>query len=240
MPEPACCAEVRLRLARHGLPADRIDRVAHELAEHWLDLRAAALDRTSSPAEADESANERLGSPEHLASEVISGLKRSSWLGRHPFAGLCLLPLLLAPLVMGAIAGPLWGLDRWIHFTHWGSASGQPNERLIVGALLGLYYAASFGASAWICWRTWRSGLGLRWVLAMCSWSALASFVRFFNADATKRQISVGLGFSSQLTGLGTGMLLFHGLLAAGFLLAGHRLVRKTMQTTRHETPPQL
>ena len=240
MREPGCCAEVRLRLARHGLPADRIDRVAHELAEHWLDLRAAALDRTGSPAEADAGANERLGSPERLATEVIAGLRQSSWLGRHPFVGMCLVPLLLTPLVMGAIAGPLWGMDRWIHFTHWGAATGQPNEHLIAGALLGLYYTASIGASIWICWRTWSSGLGLRWVLAMCSWSALASFVRFFNVDATKRQISVGLGFSSHLTGRAMGMLLFHGLMAAAFLLAGHKLIRKTVQIARRETLPRL
>jgi hypothetical protein len=236
MLEPACCSEVRLRLARHGLPAERIDRVAHELAEHWEDLRAAALDRNGSAAEADASANERLGHPERLATEVISGLRRSSWLGRHPIAGICLVPLLLAPLLMGAVVVPLWWLDLWIHFTHWGAAAGQRNEHLIVAVLLGLYYAASIGASTWICSRTWRAGLGLRWVLAMCAWSAFASFVRFFHADAAKRQISAGFTFSSRLNDPAIGMLLFHGLLAAGFFLTARHLTRKA-QTIIENNP---
>ena len=236
MREPASCADVRRRLVRHGLPADRIERIVRELSEHWEDLRTAALDRGCPPAEAVAEAEARLGHPEQLAVEAISGLRRSSWLGRHPVVALCLAPLLLAPVLMGLIAGPLWCLDQWVHFSHWGDPAGQPNEQLIVGVTWGIYYAALVGAPAWICWWSWRAGLGLRWVLAMCAWSALASLVRYFNADSTSRQITAGFRFPWPLNARAALILLFHCSIAAAFLLAVRNHTKKTSRPNEDET----
>src|SRR6185503_13868258 len=100
MGEPCCCAAVRNRLAEHGVPAGRIDRVAVELTEHWEDIRAAAVERGLSASEAGAEADARLGAPERLSAELIAGFRRSSWLGRHPILALCVLPLFLTPLLM--------------------------------------------------------------------------------------------------------------------------------------------
>src|SRR6266540_3389248 len=72
MREPQCSAEVRRRLARHGVPPNRIARVAGELAEHWEELRATALDNGLSAAEAEVEADSRLGEPARLAAETIT------------------------------------------------------------------------------------------------------------------------------------------------------------------------
>src|SRR4051794_9828509 len=101
MREPDCCAVVGNRLARHGVPAARIDRVMRELSDHWEDLHAAALKEGLPSAEAAAQADLRLGHPEKLAARIIAGFTRNSWLGRHSILGLCVVPLLLAPALMG-------------------------------------------------------------------------------------------------------------------------------------------
>lgn len=78
MLEPDCCVEVRRRLAEHGLPAARIERIVEELAEHWEDLRAAALEEGQTESAAVNFATARLGRPEQLAHDVIEGLRQST------------------------------------------------------------------------------------------------------------------------------------------------------------------
>src|SRR4026209_234367 len=103
MREPLCCRRVAQRLADHGMPASRIKRISRELAEHWEDIHATALRNGHSPTEAAAQADARLGQPDQLAANIIDGMRRSSWLGRHPVLSVCVLSLLFAPLLMAAI-----------------------------------------------------------------------------------------------------------------------------------------
>src|SRR4051812_1073673 len=117
MREPACCAVVGQRLARHGVPAARIDRLTRELAEHWEDIHAAALDQGLPAAEAAAHADLRLGHPEKLAARMIAGFSRNSWLGRHSILGMCVAPLFLTPVLMGAILWPISLMDEMLHLS---------------------------------------------------------------------------------------------------------------------------
>jgi hypothetical protein len=238
MHEPACCAEVRSRLAGHGLPSDRIERVTRELVEHWEDLRAAAMERGLSASEALREANTRLGRPEQLASDVIAGLRQSSWLGRHPILALCVVPLFLAPLLMAAVAFPLWGLDELFHITN--GSTRRESAPVIVSGLWSLYYVTMFIAPVWLCWRVWRAGLGLRWIPAVCAWCALADLFRYFETDAVHRNISVGLTFPWRLDVHTAVILILHCLIAAAFFLAAREVAKRTIRSTEDKTIPRL
>lgn len=238
MREPACCAEVRRRLARHGLPADRIERVTRELAEHWEDLRAAALERGLSASEASAEADARLGRPDKLAADVTIGLRQSSWLGRHPIMALCVVPLFFAPFLMAVVAFPLWGLDELFHFA--GGSDRRESASIIVGGLWTLYYVTLLITPVWLCWRVWRAGLGLRWIPAVCAWCALTALFRYFETDTIRRNISMGLSFPWRLNLHTAAILILHCLIAATFFLAAREVAKRTTRSTKDKAIPPL
>src|SRR5690242_18063564 len=94
------------------------------------------------------------------------------------------------PLLMGLIILPLWGIDAVVHFSHWGRLDGRPNPQFVTVGSMAIYYGAAMAAPALLCWTTWRAGLGLPWVSAMCAWSGLASLACAFRADALARAVS--------------------------------------------------
>jgi hypothetical protein len=231
MREPACCAEVRSRLARHGLPADRIERVTRELAEHWDDLRFEALERGLSASEASAEADTRLGRPDQLAADVNLGLRQSSWLGRHPIMALCVVPLFLAPLLMAVVVLPLWGLDELFRLTYSSGSNLRENAPIIAGGLWSLYYVTMLIAPAWLSWRVWRAGLGLRWIVAVCTWCALANLFRYFETDTVHRNISIGLSFPWRLNLHTAAILILHCAMAAAFFLAAREAAKRTIRS---------
>ena len=228
MRKPSCSMVVHRRLARHGMPRERIERLTNELAEHWEDLRDEGMEEGLSEEEAEARADLRLGHPEHLAAKLIAGFRRNSWLGRHPILGLCVVPLFLAPLLMSAVALPLYWLDQAMHFTSSGGLVAYP--RVVTGGLWTLYYMALSVSVLWLCHRGWKAGLGVRWVLAMCSWSALTGLLRFFDADPIKHNVVMGFGFPYRLDIHTLAILLLHALAAAGFLLAARNSAKQTLQ----------
>lgn len=223
MREPAFLGPVNGHLRRHGLPADRVERITRELAEHWEDLRDAALDRGISENEAADEADARMGRPEQLSRAITDGLRQSSWLGRHPVLALCLLPFLAVPLLMAVVVLPLSGLDELAKFEFIRDASGRVEGRYIAGVLLGLYYLTMVGVAAGFCWRVWRSGLGFRWIPAVCAWCALASLVRFLRVDTAHRTVTAGFRFPWRFDEQTAVILLLHGLIALLFLLMARR-----------------
>jgi hypothetical protein len=212
------------------MPSTHIERLTRELSEHWEDIRAAAVRAGLSRSEARGEANARLGHPDHLAANIIDGIRRRSWLGRHPFVALCVLPLLLAPMLMALIAFPLALLDGWIHFTHWGAPENKPNAYLITGTLWFLHYTTMIGSLCWVGFRAWTAGLGRKWVLAFCLWCMVAALLRYFDADPIKRNVVVSFGFPWRLNVHTAIVLLVHGLACAGFLFA----VKTTPKQTSH------
>jgi hypothetical protein len=235
MREPVCCAEVRFRLARHGLPPARIERIVAELAEHWEDLRSAALAQGLSEIAAAAQADARLGPPRQLAGDIVTGLGRTSWLGRHPVITLGLLPLLFTPLLMGAIILPLWGLDELVHFSNKENIEAVRNSHLIAGGLWIVYGAALIATPVWLCCWIWRAGLGLRWILAACSWCALFALMRHFEADALKRTIAVGLRFPWRLDITTALILLLHIFVAAAFVHSARKATSNTCEPVENK-----
>lgn len=226
--ESRCCREVQRQLLFHGLPAVRIDRVMRELAEHWEDLRAAALEEGFSETDAVVEADKRLGEPEQLAAEVIAGLRRGSWLGRHPILSVCVLPLLLPLLLMGVVAMPLYWFGKLTGLTLWYDP-GPADVALMFWVMRTMYYAALIASVLWLCWRCWASGLGVRWVVAICSWCALAAILRFFDADPVSRNLVVGFSFPFRLNSHTAVTLLIHAVMAGTFLLAARRLTKRAI-----------
>ena len=233
MHESVCCAEVAAGLARHGMPAARIERVTSELAEHWEDARAEGLEKGLSAAEAASQADKRLGEPQEIARHVIAGSRRSSWLGRHPITALCILPFFFAPALMAVIAFPLALLDGWTHFTHWGGSDSRPNAYLITGLAWALHYSTTIAALLWLCRHAWRNGLGTRWILALCLWCALTALIRFFNADPVGRNVVFGFRFPWRLDIHTAIILLVHGTVAAGFFVASSAVTKRSDNRTQ-------
>lgn len=220
MRKTPCWMFVRQWLAGHGLPAERLQRVTDELAEHWEDLRDAGREEGLSEVQAAARADLRLGPPDQLTAKLIAGFRSHSWLGRHPIMGLCLLPVFLAPLLMGAVAFPLYWLGEALHLISAGSLVPSIDPRVVTGGLWALYYLALAVAVLWLCQRGWKAGLGIRWVLAMCLWCALTGLLRDFHADPIKQNVMMGVGFPYRLNIHTFAILFLHALVAAGFLLA--------------------
>src|SRR6185436_4837334 len=98
--------QFRQRLIELGCPHGRIRRDIRELSDHHEDLRNAALEEGLSEAAADARAAQQLGEPVALAEHLAAALRNSSWWGRHPVLGFCVLPPFVILLV--AIVGLLF------------------------------------------------------------------------------------------------------------------------------------
>jgi hypothetical protein len=222
MPESKACIELRRHLAHHGLPAERLDRIVNEFAEHWQDLKADALDDGLSETAATVRADTRLGEPGQLAANVIDGLRRTSGLGRHPLFALCVVPLFLPLLLMSAVAFPLFWLSEATHLAAWGDPKGL-SARFAASSLWALHYASMFASVAWLARRSWLSGLGLRFIIALCSWCALTALLRFFDADPIRRNVAVGLTFPWRLNAHTAAILCLHVMMAGWFFVAARK-----------------
>ena len=104
------------RLLELGCPATQARDKARELADHHADLKQAALEEGFSETEAEARAAAQLGEPAGLAERLARAMRQSSWWGRHPVIGFCLLPLLgVWPfwLICGStLAGVVWLIGR--------------------------------------------------------------------------------------------------------------------------------
>jgi hypothetical protein len=143
------------------------------------------------------------------------------------------LPFFFAPVLMAVIAYPLALLDAWTHFTHWGGSQSRPNMYLITGILWGLHYSTTIAALFWLCRHAWRSGLGRRWILALCLWCALTALIRFFNADPVGRNVVFGFRFPWRLDIHTAIILLVHGTVAAGFFVASSAVTKRSDNRTQ-------
>lgn len=130
MREPSVCGEVRHRFARHGLPADRIERVVGKLNDHWQAARAAALERGVTAAEAAARSDARLGAAGEIAAQVIAGLRQSSWWRRHPVLASTGVPVALPVVLIMGLALALAGLDAAVALAVPAGAHAQDLARI--------------------------------------------------------------------------------------------------------------
>jgi hypothetical protein len=168
------------RLLQLGCPAAQARRNARELSDHYEDLTAFALEEGLPEARAEARAAARLGDPRALAERLAANLRRSSWCGRHPFIGFCLLPsvgmfllLFLVPFVtLMAVKGSM-SATRWQALADGGTGYG-----LLAGALQCSFYGSLLALMTALCRLAQRAAVGLKWTLPACALCALhAAFI---------------------------------------------------------------
>jgi hypothetical protein len=169
------------RLLELGCPATQARHKARELADHHADLKQAALEEGFSETEAEARAAAQLGEPAGLAEKLACAMRQSSWWGRHPVIGFCLLPLFgLVPfwvLCGSLLAGVVWLVGHLLgpaYLVNMDTANAlalDPKEfanySQLVNALLNS--AAVAVMSIQFCHLARRSASGLKWILAACA-----------------------------------------------------------------------
>jgi hypothetical protein len=191
------------RLLELGCPARQARDKARELADHHADLKQAALEEGLSEPEAEARAAAQLGEPAGLAERLARVMRQSSWWGRHPVIGFCLLPLLgVWPfwLLCGSIlAGVVWlighifGPAYLVTVDTALALSLDPNEFIKYSRPLNAILNGAAGAvmSILFCWLARRSVSGLKWIIAAC---AVCSFSgTFTSVYIWPNGISVGM-----------------------------------------------
>ncbi|MGA2543344.1 MAG: permease prefix domain 1-containing protein [Verrucomicrobiota bacterium] len=211
MPETAVIGQFERRLVELGCPARQARDKARELSDHLADLKQAAMEEGLSEAEAEARAAAQLGEPSGLAERLACIMRQSSWWGRHPVIGFCLLPLFgFVPvwLLCGAIlAGVLWltghifGPAYLVTVDTAHALALDPKEFLTYSRPLNamLHGAAIAGMAGLFCWLARRSVSGLKWILTAC---AVCSFSGAFSW-AEIAPDSIGLGWGSSPNWLG-------------------------------------
>ena len=205
MPEPVAIAQFERRLVQMGCPARRIAENIRELREHYDDLKQAALDEGLSEKEAEKLAGESLGHPVQLAENAVLLWRQSSWWGRHPFVGFCLLPLPVFLLgwvlffagfggvcwLLGRIFGPAYIIDKPTldslldnsdTSSSWITSMNTTASLTAVSVVLGVFY-----------WMARRSSVGIKWLVAACLSCALISLLNW--SELRPHSITCGFGW---------------------------------------------
>ena len=170
MREAAAIAQFERRLAELDCPAGKLRRKVRELADHHEDLVQAAREEGLSEADAAARAEEQLGEPVLLAERVAAVLRQSSWWGRHPVVGFCLLPPVGA-FVMVCLGLALDLMFGRLYFppSLFKVLADQPADlKFLRFALEDTYYTAVGLTAVLFCWLAHRSAAGLKWALAAC------------------------------------------------------------------------
>jgi hypothetical protein len=187
------------RMLELGCPGKKVRRAAQELADHYEDLKQAAVEEGLSDAASEERAASLLGEPTALAERAAAALRHSSWWGRHPLLGFGLLaPLgfalawMLSILVVGVISwlvelafGP--PAEQWLNstMTRIGSSKGSLllAQTAMNATLIGLF-------AVFVCWLARRSAAGVRWAIIACVGCALHGW--FFRITLSAHWMSIG------------------------------------------------
>lgn len=171
MREPVVMALLGRRLAELGFPGGKLRSSVRELREHYEDLKQAALAEGLSEVEAEARAEKLLGEPYALAAQMVAGLRRSSWWGRHPIIGFCLLPLLGMVLMMtlgmsadALVCGLVLRTDGLAVMADYPAALALLSFMVLATWCGMLALTAKF-----FCRLALRAGRGLWWVLAACA-----------------------------------------------------------------------
>lgn len=187
MPDAIVIAQFERRLVEMGCPSRRLAEYVHELAEHYDDLKQAALEEGLAEKEAEAQARALLGDPIFLAENAVTLLRQSSWWGRHPVLGFVVLPwpaFMVAAVVcwgiftgfcwlLGMIFGPAYRVDASIGH----ALSDDPALFDGFAARLNatMHLCAIVLVLLLFCWLARRATLGLRWMLAACASCAFIS-----------------------------------------------------------------
>jgi len=205
MRNPIAIEQFERRLIELGCPGRRLRSSVLELGDHYQDLQAAALAEGCSESEAAARAAVQLGHPVVLAENLVLGLRRTSWWGRHPIIGFCVLPLFslvfiwlgfLSALVgigwfWGWILGPAYSMDQSV------ISALQSDTAFFAGLagplVLSLQAVSAICLTAGFCWLAWRAALGWKWMTATCVFCGLAC--QFFCLWIQPHTLGIGVSW---------------------------------------------
>ena len=199
MPEDNLLQKFERRLLELGFPAARRQRAVRELADHYEDLKQSAPENGLAAVNVEAWVEGNLGDPRALAEQAVSGLRQSSWWGRHRIIGFCILPLLcFGPAWI--LGGLLCGLLFWLMEFTFGPAAGIWVKDIMAQDAVARIFLPMFGVALnagviglfamFFCWLAGRSAAGLKWAIFACAASAIHGF--FFHVGLTTHRLWIG------------------------------------------------
>jgi hypothetical protein len=175
MRDPKVIQQLERRLVELGCVG--MESQVREVAEHFEDLREAAIEEGLGESEAELIAAERLGDPRAIAERLAAELRVSSWWGRHRVISYCLLPPV--GIMTGTVLltlGALWFVRACCSPAQWSAlADGELAVRAAPVFSVVAYSLAVGVVTALSCWMARRSAAGWKWVYATCVVCALQS-----------------------------------------------------------------
>jgi hypothetical protein len=202
MHDAVAIGQFERRLVELGCPAARLREKVRELAEHYQDLKEAALEEGLTEAEAEARAEAELGDAVLLAEETLAVLRQASWWGRHPALGFCFLPLLAFwpawVCCAGALTGTCWLLGRLFGPTYQFDDNAvqavKANPELFEGFVRPTNEVLTFSAillmALVFCWLARRAAVGMKWMATACLVCALDGVVNY--ADIVPGLVTFG------------------------------------------------
>ncbi|HTA29746.1 MAG TPA: hypothetical protein VK731_04645, partial [Candidatus Cybelea sp.] len=202
MHEAVAIGQFERRLVELGCPPARLREKVRELAEHYDDLKEAAMGEGLTEAEAGARAEAQLGDSVLLAENTVAMLRQASWWGRHPVLGFCFLPLLAFwPVWLccsGVLVGACWLLGRIFGPVYQfaddaarvASANPEMFRSFVAPANDALGFCAIFLTALMFCRLAYRSAAGMKWMWTACLLCSLDGIVNY----ATIEPGSVTLG----------------------------------------------
>lgn len=181
-------------LHRQGLPSSYVSRLVEELTDH-----AADLFMEDPSMDAEQHADARLGTPEHLAVVAKAEFQRRTFAGRHP-----VLTFLAGPIV--AVIGILMVAFFMMYIPAYVlEAMNGSHPTFVTGGCFcfsTIVQFVPFVLSTWVfVWLGRRSGLR-RWSMVACGLIAALAF--FFSAKIgleSDHELGWGWGFTFRLRG---------------------------------------
>jgi hypothetical protein len=170
MRNAAVIGQFERRLTELDCPPARLRHKVQELADHFEDLKQAAMEEGLSEDEAEARATGELGEPVTLAENAAAVLRQSSWWGRHRILAFCLLPPFAAFGIVGAaialdfLAGHLYFPPPLFAIV----ADQPPDLRLMNFVLVYSSYLAIAVTAVLFCRLAGHSAAGLKAKLAAC------------------------------------------------------------------------
>jgi len=200
MPSAPAIEHFERRLIEMGCPERRLQEKVRELADHYEDLKLAALEEGLTESEAQTRAAALLGDPVMLAENIVRGLRQSSWWGRHPIIGFCLFPPLIFSFIwagcffalfytcqlLGWVFGPAYDIDDAT-----ANILSQPDvfRHYDMPLNMGLNAVSVIILTVIFCWLARRSAVGLKWVIMTCAACLLPAL--FFPSAVRLHSITV-------------------------------------------------
>jgi hypothetical protein len=195
MPNPSFIRTLEHQLVKHGLGLREVERRIQEVADHYEDLKQAAMDSGLAEAEAESKAAASIGQVDLLADQMASSARRSHWQGRHRFLAFCLLPpIAVSAMLLAILFSTILVIQLLLPNTMQTNTTADPVfPKLAVLVFSLIKYAATAFAAFTFYRMAQRAAVGFGWVLAASALCGFHSYLMQANASAH----SFTLGFSS-------------------------------------------